>query len=175
MSSKDPLSAEEATSRSQQKHDYIPQAQTTYENDLHSDSDTTATNSSDEFDWDQDESLTTRSENIKAKRGRALWIAFMQLARAIRVLLIGVLGAAIFITPLLVVELRFKDNHVSSQVHVWSLWLSIVWAASCITYLLVDAIPRAVIWVVVLFGGQVERLKVQLEVCAFRTYAYARC
>jgi hypothetical protein len=139
--------------------------------DSHTDSDTTATNSSDEFDWDEDEDVKAETEGVKAKRGRALWMAFMKLARAIRVLLIGMLGAAIFITPLLVVELRFRNSPVRSQVHFWSLWLSIVWAASCITYLVVDAIPRAVAWVIVIFGGQVERLKIQLEVCTFRADA----
>ncbi|RDB20890.1 hypothetical protein Hypma_011984 [Hypsizygus marmoreus] len=131
--------------------------------DQSSDSDTTATNSSDEFNWDDDEDFKTKEEKVKAKRGRALWMGFMKLARSIRVLLIGVLVASILITPLLVVQLRFKDDPVRSQVHVWSFWLTVTWAAGCLTYLLVDAVPSIVIRVIQIFGGQVERLKIQLE------------
>ncbi|KAG1840078.1 Mechanosensitive ion channel-domain-containing protein [Suillus subalutaceus] len=132
-----------------------------------SDSDTTSTNSSDEFDWDEEE-VPSQVENpetgTKARRGRALWLGFMKLARPVRALLVGILGAAFFIIPLLVVELRFKDKEsVRLQVRVWSLWLSITWAASCATYLVVDAIPRTVIYVIFLLGGQVERLKTQIE------------
>ncbi|KAG2156193.1 Mechanosensitive ion channel-domain-containing protein [Suillus clintonianus] len=131
------------------------------------DSDTTSTNSSDEFDWDEEE-VASPPENSgtgkRARRGRALWLGFMKLARPVRTLLIGILGAAFFIIPLLVVELRFKDKQsVRLQVRVWSLWLSVIWAASCATYLVVDAIPRTVIYVIFLFGGQVERLKTQIE------------
>jgi hypothetical protein len=127
--------------------------------------DTTSTNSSDEFNWDEDEEAASVVQNTKAKRGRALYLAFMKLARPFRVILIGLLGAGVLISPLLVVQLKFKQSPVRPQVHVWSLWLSIIWASSCITYLVVDAIPRFVVAVIVLFGGQVERLKTQLEVC----------
>ncbi|KAG1783181.1 Mechanosensitive ion channel-domain-containing protein [Suillus placidus] len=131
------------------------------------DSDTTSTNSSDEFDWDEEE-VANQVENPetgkKARRGRALWLGFMKLARPVRTLLVGIFGVAFFIIPLLVVELRFKDKEgVRLQVRVWSIWLSITWAASCATYLVVDAIPRTVIYVIFLFGGQVERLKTQIE------------
>ncbi|OAX44520.1 hypothetical protein K503DRAFT_304184 [Rhizopogon vinicolor AM-OR11-026] len=131
------------------------------------DSDTTSTNSSDEFDWDEEE-VTTEAETTitgkKAMRGRAIWLAFMKLARPVRTVLIGILGAAFFIIPLLVVEFRFKDKQsVRLQVRVWSLWLAITWAAACATYMLVDAIPRTVIYIVFLLGGQVERLKTQIE------------
>ncbi|KAG6845241.1 hypothetical protein H0H87_012233 [Tephrocybe sp. NHM501043] len=128
----------------------------------HSETDT-ATNSSDEFDWDDDEDFKTQQERTKAKRGRALWMAFMKLSRAVRVLLVSVFVASILITPFIVVKLRFKGNPVSAQVHVWSIWLTIAWAAACATYLLVDAIPWVILSIVVLFGGQVERLKLQVE------------
>lgn len=124
----------------------------------------TATNSSDQFDWDHDDNTVKAAMDTKAKRGRALYLAFMKLARPFRVLLIGILGTGIFITPLIVVELKFKSNKVRPQVHAWSMWLSIIWAAACITYLIVDSIPRMIISLIVLFGGHVERLKTQLEV-----------
>jgi hypothetical protein len=132
--------------------------------DHESASDTTATNSSDEFDWDEEEEGAKVGQDTKAKRGRALYLAFMKLARPIRVILIGLLGAGILIAPLLVVQLKFNSTHLRSQVHMWSLWLTIVWAAGCITYLVVDAIPRLVVAIIVLFGGHVERLQTQLEV-----------
>ncbi|KAG6891326.1 hypothetical protein C0992_008780 [Termitomyces sp. T32_za158] len=123
----------------------------------------TATNSSDEFDWDDDEDSKSQQNLVKAKRGRALWLAFMKLSRAIRVLLVGALVAAVLITPFIVVKLRFEGNPVGAQVSVWSIWLTITWAAACATYLFVDAIPWAILSVVNLLGGHVERLKLQIE------------
>jgi hypothetical protein len=131
------------------------------------DSDTTVTNSSDEFDWDEHEEKREEAVDlVKAKRIRWLWLGFMKLSRFIRVLLIGLIGAAILITPLLVVNLRFRNNAARLQVHVWSLWLTIIWAAVCVTTLVLDALPRIVLLVIWLFGGQVERLKPQVEVRA---------
>ncbi|KAF9039670.1 hypothetical protein BDZ89DRAFT_945114 [Hymenopellis radicata] len=128
------------------------------------DSDTTATNSSDEFNWDEDEAdEQAKFEASKAKRLRLVYLAFMKLSRTVRTLLVGILGSAILITPLLVVELRFKSNSAHSHVFAWSLWFSIIWAAACITYLIVDTIPRLVIGIIVLLGGKVERFKFQLE------------
>lgn len=130
-----------------------------------SESDTTATESPGEFNWDEDEdSSGENTEKMQAKRGRRLWLAFMKLARPIRVLLISLLGAAIFVTPLLIARFRFKDNPAKIPIFVWSLWLTIIWATSCATYLAVDSIPRIVILVIELFGGKIERLKSQVEV-----------
>lgn len=131
--------------------------------EFHYDSDTTGTNSSDEFDWEQEVEKRAEVENVKAKRGRRLWLAFLKLAKPIRVFLVGSIGVLIFITPLLVVNLRFRESRVELQVHVWSLWFAIIWAASCATYLLIDAIPRVVVTTATLASGQVERLKLQLE------------
>lgn len=128
-------------------------------------SDTTATNSSDEFNWDEEDEEINSALETKAKRGRAVYLMFMQLARPFRVILIGLIGAAVFVAPLLVVQLKFKNSPISRQVLAWSLWLSITWAATCITYLLVDAVPRLIIYTIILFGGHVEQLKTQLEVC----------
>lgn len=128
-------------------------------------SDTTATGSSDEFDWNKDDEIKDDVHVVKAKRGRALWLAFMKLARPVRVLLVGGIGVAILISPLLVVETRFKGHNARPQVHFWSLWLTISWAAACITSLFVDIIPNIFLWVIFLFGGHTERLKIQMEVC----------
>lgn len=134
----------------------------------HFDSDTTATNSSDEFDWDGEEKIDPAGL-VKAKRIRWLWLLFMKLSRFLRVLLVGCIGAGVLITPLLVVNLRFRENPARLQVHVWSLWFTIIWSAACITTLVVDAIPYIVLRLMKLFGGQVERLKSQVEVCILRS------
>ena len=48
-------------------------------------SDSTATNSSDEFDWDAaDGDEQSIHHEKKAKRGRRLWLGFMKLARPVR-------------------------------------------------------------------------------------------
>lgn len=136
----------------------------TFQDEGSTDSDTTATDSPDEFNWDEDGDLSgENTEKTQAKRGRRLWLAFMTLARPIRVLLISLLGAAIFVTPLLIAHFRLKDNPAQISIFVWSLWLTIIWAASCATYLGVDSIPRIVILVIELFGGKIERLKSQVE------------
>ncbi|KAF6760057.1 Mechanosensitive ion channel-domain-containing protein [Ephemerocybe angulata] len=134
--------------------------------DHYSDSDTSTTNESTEveFDWDHDEEAQEKAEHlIQATRGRAVWLAFMKLSRPFRVTLVALLGVAILITPLIIVNVRFRDNPAKIHVHVWSLWLTIDWASSCGTYILVDSIPHLVIALTSLFGGQVERLKIQLE------------
>ena len=132
-------------------------------------SESTATNSSDEFDWSEDEEAKADKAQlqVRTKRGRRLWLAFVKLARPVRVILVSLVGVAISVTPLLVVDLRFPQNPAKPQVQVWSLWLTIIWAASCITYLVVDLIPRFVVTVTWFFGGKTERLKFQVEVCPY--------
>lgn len=130
-----------------------------------SDSDTTATNDSDEFNWDdEDESQGGKQKQPKAKRGRAIYLALMKLARPVRVILFGLLGAGVLITPLIVMHTRFHDSPARQQVHVWSMWLTIAWVAACLTSLGVDLLPKLVVGLIILFGGTVERLKIQIEV-----------
>lgn len=130
-----------------------------------SDSEESATNSSDE----SDEEPTTPEPTFSAIRGRWLWQAFLKLAKPVRVLLVSLLGSAFFIAPFLVVNLRFRSHpaKIQVQVHVWSLWLTTTWAAGCATYMVVDLIPRLVVYVTRLFGGKIERLKIQVEVRYF--------
>ncbi|KAJ7767461.1 Mechanosensitive ion channel-domain-containing protein [Mycena maculata] len=136
---------------------------------LHSDTDSSGTDSDDEFDWDEDDDDTKRANDAdrvysgQAKRLRWVYKLFMKLSRPVRTLLIGIVGTGIIITPLLVFQLRFKSNKARPQVHAWSLWLAIIWAAACITSIFIDNLTRFIIAIIVLFGGQVERLKIQLE------------
>ncbi|KZP21055.1 hypothetical protein FIBSPDRAFT_1044419 [Athelia psychrophila] len=162
------------------EHDYAPSFERTHSDttqpvhfederdasEVISDTDTDATNSSDEFNWDEEEEEAKEAHRIagtKAKRGRLLYLGFMKLARPVRVILLGIIGAGILIAPLVVVELKFKSSPARPQVHVWSLWLSIIWAASCVTYIVVDSLPRLSVALIILFGGQVERLKTEVE------------
>lgn len=82
-----------------------------------------------------------------------------------KVVLLGLIGAAILASPLLVVQLKFKSSRISRQVHAWSLWLSITWASSCLTYIVVDAIPSLIIYIIIFLNLHAEQLKTQLEVC----------
>lgn len=165
------------TLTSPKHHDYAPQTPNHNVNDeavneatrAGSDSsEGSATDSADDFNWDEeDENLTQKEREAnasKAKRFRFLWMAFMKLSRPIRVLLTGILGCGVLITPLLVFQFRFHNSVAQPQVHVWSLWLAIVWATSCVTYLAVDLIPKLFISLVVLLGYKVERLRIQIEV-----------
>ncbi|KAF9035742.1 hypothetical protein BDZ89DRAFT_1062027 [Hymenopellis radicata] len=154
-------------------HDYAPNAPPVHfhsdqdveiTNDKASvaDTDTTATGSSDEFDWDEDDEKRNVTA-VKARRMRLVYVAFMKLARPIRTLLVALIGGGIFITPLLVGYFQFKDSSARMQVYMWSLWLTITWAAACVTYLVVDLLPRVIISLVMMFNGKVERLKIQVE------------
>ena len=126
-----------------------------------------ATVSSDEFDWDAEDDNASK-KNIetarKTRRGRKIYGLFMKLSRTFRTFLVAILGSAVFITPYLIFHFRFHDSSVRPHVHAWSLWLSITWAAGSATYLVVDLVPRFVIFIVTLFRGHVENLKTQLEV-----------
>ncbi|KAF9484506.1 hypothetical protein BDN70DRAFT_797752 [Pholiota conissans] len=144
------LSQEEILDK--RKHDYDTDSNSTTDTDTY-----------DEFDWSEGETPQKSQPEVRAKRGRRLWLSFMKLARPVRVLLVGFLGSAICITPLVVVHVRFNQSVVKMQVHMWSLWLAITWAAACMTSLLVGFIPRLVVAVTRLFGGNTERLKIQVD------------
>ncbi|KAL7280810.1 hypothetical protein ACG7TL_005754 [Trametes sanguinea] len=133
-----------------------------------SDDTVTDTDSEDEFDWEAEDDAKSQmaAASIKARRGYAVYRAFMKLPKFIRVLLVGGIGAAILITPLLVVNLRFNTSVVKAQVHVWSLWLAITWAAGVATFVVVDAIPHLVLVVLRITSYKVERARVSIELIA---------
>ncbi|KAH9935899.1 Mechanosensitive ion channel-domain-containing protein [Epithele typhae] len=133
-----------------------------------SDSDSTVTDLSDQFDWDAEEDAKSAhiAASIKAKRGRRVYQAFLKLPRLFRVLLVGILGAGVLITPLIVVTFRFSDSPVKSHAYVWSLWLTIAWAAGIATYIIVDAIPHLVLVILRVAGYKIERMRVTIELIA---------
>jgi hypothetical protein len=135
-----------------------------------SDSDSSPTGSSDEFDWDEDEDASTKIRNdhaVKAKRGRAAYLAFMKLARPLRVIFLCILGGGILIAPLLIVHFLFRSNPVKNHVFAWSIWFTVIWVAGCLTYVVVDAFGWVFLGLVSLFGGKTESLQMQLEVRRF--------
>jgi len=133
-----------------------------------SDSDSSPTGSSDEFDWDKEEddaSNKARNDNtVKAKRGRAAYLGFLKLARPLRVILLCILGGGILITPLLIVHFFFRSNPVKNHVFAWSIWFTVIWVAGCLTYVVVDAFGWVFLGLVSLCGGKTESLQMQLEV-----------
>ncbi|EMD38841.1 hypothetical protein CERSUDRAFT_92875 [Gelatoporia subvermispora B] len=136
-----------------------------------SDSETATEASSDEFDWEADDETHSQNKqpldtSLKLKRGRLLWNSFMKLAKPLRVLIIGAIGAGILITPLLVFQLRVEGSEVRTEIRVWSLWLSVTWATGIATYMVVDALPHLVIIFLRTMGHKVERLKVTIELVA---------
>ncbi|TFK94118.1 hypothetical protein K466DRAFT_536529 [Polyporus arcularius HHB13444] len=136
--------------------------------DDNTDSDTTVTDTDDEFDWDAEDDAKSAhiAASIKARRGHALYRAFLKLPKILRVLLVGGVGAGILITPLLVVQLHFNQSPVKTQIYVWSLWLAISWAAAVATYVVVDAIPHFILVLLRITSYKVERMRVPIELVA---------
>ena len=120
-------------------------------------SDSSPTGSSDEFDWDKEDgaSVTVRNEHgVKAKRGRVAYLAFMKLARPLRVALLCIIVGGVLITPLIIVHFLFRSNPAKQHVFAWSIWLTTIWVAGCLTYVVVDATGWVFLGLVSLFGGK---------------------
>ena len=147
-------------------HQDVDRDQIVKPDDDNSDTDSTVTDTDDEFDWDAEDDAKSAhiAASIKARRGHALYRAFLKLPKILRVLLVGGIGAGILITPLLVVQLHFNQSPVKTQVYVWSLWLAISWAAGVATYIVVDAIPHFILVLLRISSYKVERLRVPIEV-----------
>ncbi|PWN88449.1 hypothetical protein FA10DRAFT_268643 [Acaromyces ingoldii] len=119
----------------------------------------------DDFDWDTDSSadgnedvLADGTKRIRAKRGRAAYLALMRLARPVRLFIVGILGTAIFLTPFIVVLAAFKHNPARQEVEAWSIWLGIIWASACGTFLVMDWLPPSVLKIGVAFWGKAPEL-----------------
>lgn len=129
----------------------------------------TSGDETEDFDWDTDEDNDTASatgrpgdKKIRAKRGRKAWLSIMQLARPFRILVFAVLGTAIALVPFIVVATAFQNSPARSQVEVWSIWIAIIWAAGCGTFLVLDWIPPLILKVGVAFYGKAPSM--------FKTY-----
>ncbi|KAF8513408.1 Mechanosensitive ion channel-domain-containing protein [Hysterangium stoloniferum] len=128
-------------------------------------SDDSPTNSSDEF-W-EDAAKEAGEQHLgeaRAKRGRWLYLSFMRLYRPIRVFLVAILGAGLFITPYIVVRFSFPNSDVRPHVTAWSVWFTITWALAAAVSILIDLLPRIVVSLVLyIFGKPPEHLTTELE------------
>lgn len=71
----------------------------------------------------------------------------------------ALLGCGIFITPFIVVLLRFQERDtVFQHVRAWSIWFAVSWAAACTTALLTHLVPHVVVKAVVTVRGKVPYL-----------------
>ncbi|WAQ86379.1 hypothetical protein PtA15_7A105 [Puccinia triticina] len=150
--------------------------------------DTGSSSSGDEshFDWNQtDESELDESERQErderkrrevqgqeehehtirhAKRLRRFYLFLMKLSAPVRTTIIGFLGASTAMTPAILVWLRFTDLSARNHVLAWSIWLSISFAASCATSIIVDVLPSIAMKLFdLLYGSKPESLKTQAE------------
>ncbi|KAG8944251.1 hypothetical protein FRC00_010683, partial [Tulasnella sp. 408] len=130
------------------------------------DTDSDDTCSSDEFNWSDDEDAQSRkvAAEKKARRGRAVWLAFKKLARPVRTFLLAVIFGGIFVTPALLFIFVFPNNPARPHVVPWSLWIGISWGVACALSLIVDLFPRFLLWIIfVIYGKAPETFKTQLE------------
>uniref|UniRef100_V5E9X0 EF-hand domain-containing protein n=1 Tax=Kalmanozyma brasiliensis (strain GHG001) TaxID=1365824 RepID=V5E9X0_KALBG len=129
---------------------------------------------SEDFDWDtssgedddeNDEARTRKGAKItRAKRGRRVYLACLRLARPVRIFLAALIGTALCLVPFIVVTATDNGTSARSQVVVWSVWIAIIWAASCGTFLVVDLIPPlALRLVLAVYGKAPEIVKSYIE------------
>ncbi|TKY87968.1 hypothetical protein EX895_003064 [Sporisorium graminicola] len=132
---------------------------------------------SEDFDWDtssengddDDEGANNRGRKgtkkvTRARRGRRLYLACLRLARPVRIFLAGLIGTAICLVPFIVVTATSNTSPARTQVVVWSIWIAIIWAASCGTFLIVDWIPPVALRLVIaVYGKAPEVVKTYIE------------
>ncbi|PWZ03461.1 hypothetical protein BCV70DRAFT_197673 [Testicularia cyperi] len=124
---------------------------------------------SEDFDWDtssdEDEPKTKGAAITRARRGRKVYLTCMRLARPVRILLFALFGTAILMIPFIVVTTTdYRSSPARPQVVVWSIWLSIIFATSCGTFILVEWIPPVVLRLVMaVYGKAPEIVKTYIE------------
>ncbi|KAI7955560.1 hypothetical protein MJO29_006959 [Puccinia striiformis f. sp. tritici] len=99
-----------------------------------------------------------------AKRLRRFYLFLMKFSTPVRTAIVGFLGSSIAITPAILVWLKF--THLSARNHIlaWSLWLSVSFATSCSTSIIVDILPAIALKLFdLLYGAKPEKLKTQVE------------
>ncbi|CAD6902793.1 unnamed protein product [Tilletia caries] len=147
---------------------------------------TMSTDSDVSFDWDDTDSALSddndsdvptskqlaatgglgggRKKNIRARRGRAVYLSCMQLARPVRFALLGFLGTAIALVPFIVAITAFKSNPAYGQIAMWSVWIAIIYSASCATFLVLDFVPSLIMRLAIaVYGRAPEVFKTQVE------------
>ena len=127
---------------------------------------------SEDFDWDtssenddEDEGRTRKGAKVtRAKRGRRIYLSCLRLARPVRIFLFALIGTAICLVPFIVVTATNNQTPARAQVVVWSIWIAIIWATSCGTFLVVDWIPPVALRLVIaVYGKAPEIVKTYIE------------
>lgn len=125
---------------------------------------------SDDFDWDtssedDDDDRPRKGAKItRARRGRKIYLACLRLARPVRILLIAMIGTAICLTPFIVVTATDSSSPARSPIIVWSIWISIIWATTCGTFLVVEWLPPLLLRLVIaVYGKAPEVVKTYIE------------
>ncbi|KAJ9476069.1 Small-conductance mechanosensitive channel protein [Pseudozyma hubeiensis] len=128
---------------------------------------------SEDFDWDTssdddddaDEKRVRKGAKItRAKRGRKVYLACLRLARPVRIFLVALIGSAICLVPFIVVTATNNKSAARAQIVVWSIWIAIIWAAGCGTFLIIDWIPPlALRLVIAVYGKAPEIVKTYIE------------
>ncbi|CDS01085.1 hypothetical protein, partial [Sporisorium scitamineum] len=100
----------------------------------------------------------------RARRGRKVYLACLRLARPVRIFLAGLIGTAICLVPFIVVTATNNTSSARAQVVVWSIWIAIIWAAGCGTFLIVDWVPPVALRLVIaVYGKAPEIVKTYIE------------
>lgn len=136
----------------------------------------------DDFDWDTSDDDADDKEidgngntRIRAKRGRAVYLFCMRLARPVRIFLLGAFLSVLCLVPLFVVLFGYDSgNHARPHVESWSIWLAIIFASSAGTFIVLDWLPPLVLKLAVaVYGRSPESFKTYLEV-AMTTLFYLK-
>lgn len=105
------------------------------------------TDEEDLFDWQTDEPTGAGAGAAQPRRRqkplRRIVSAIVRWPRWLRMVLIAVLGGGVCLVPLIVVVTAFESNSARAQVEVWSVWITIIWVTSVMTFLVFSWIPPA--------------------------------
>lgn len=125
----------------------------------------TSSENDDDDDDDQGDSRGRKGAKVtRARRGRKVYLACLRLARPVRIFLAALIGTAICLVPFIVVTATDNNSSARPQVVVWSVWIAIIWAASCGTFLIVDWIPPVALRLVIaVYGKAPEIVKTYIE------------
>ena len=135
----------------------------------------------DDFDWDTDTEFGGDYEEekdkaapgegpdgkkrIRARRGRAIYLGCLRLARPVRILLFGLVAVTIALVPFIVTLAAFSTAPARPEVQVWSIWIAIIFAATAGTWLFVDLLPALIMRLAIaVYGRAPEVFKFWVEV-----------
>jgi len=106
----------------------------------------------------------TRKKHLRARRGRALYLLCMSLARPVRLGLLGVLGTVIALIPFILAITLFKTSPAYGQLVTWSVWIAIIYSSSCATFLVLDLLPSFIMRLAIaVYGRAPEIFKTYVE------------